>query len=219
VLRGHPTHPQLILTAPGIRRYAVWVSCWGDGAVTWQGGGEEGGKPPAKTPAPRVRPTHQEVAFKAWIQAARRFPAGGGLLQRRVASQTMVWTPRGSLGARNFASAAPPPHISADCRNCVARPTARAPWRHRLQLDDKVRFFCYCTHKKKNPWRLMYARSRAPGWRGAPPWAAGRPRRGPRPGPGHPGPGMRTYPVVQTSHVGRGACPGVGLVVPGGHVG
>jgi len=39
---------------------------------------------------------------------------------------------------------------------------------------------------KKNPWRLMYARSRAPGWRGAPPWAAGRPRRGPRPGPGHP---------------------------------
>ena len=79
-----------------------------------------------------------------------------------------------------------PPHISADCRNCVARPTARAPWRHRLQLHNKVTFFCFSFQKKKNPWRLMYARSRAPGWRGAPPWAAGRPRRGPRPGPGHP---------------------------------
>ena len=77
-------------------------------------------------------------------------------------------------------------HNSPCSRNCVARRTARPRWRRRLQLDDKVRFFCYCTHKKKNPWRLMYARSRAPGWRGAPPWAAGRPRRGPRPGPGHP---------------------------------
>jgi hypothetical protein len=77
-------------------------------------------------------------------------------------------------------------HNSPCSRNCVARRTARAPWRHRLQLHNKVTFFCCSFQKKKNPWRLMYARSRAPGWRGAPPWAAGRPRRGPRPGPGHP---------------------------------
>ena len=145
--RGFSSH----LTTPGFRRYAVCVFCWGDGAVTWQGGGEEGGKPPAKTPAPRIRPTHREVAFKAWIQAARRFPAAGGLLQRRLASQPMVWTPRGSLGARNSASAAHPPHISAGCQNCVSRRTARPRWMRHLLFDDKVRFFCYCTHKKKIP--------------------------------------------------------------------
>ena len=105
VLRGHPTHPQRILTAPGIRRYAVWVSCRGDGAVTWQGGGEEGGKPPAKTPAPRIRPSHQEGVQTAWNQPERLLCVAGGLLLHRAASRPMVQTTRRSLGAGNSASA------------------------------------------------------------------------------------------------------------------
>ena len=103
--RPIPRLASRILTAPGIRRYAVWVFCRGDGAVTWQGGGEEGGKPPAKTPAPRIRPSHQEGVQTAWNQPERLLSVAGGLLLHRSASQPMVRTPRRSLGAGNSASA------------------------------------------------------------------------------------------------------------------
>ena len=103
--RPIPRLASRISTTPGFHTYAVWVSCRGDGAVTWQGGGEEGGKPPAKTPAPTFRPTHREGVQTAWNQPERLLSVARGLLLHRAASRPMVRTPRRSLEAGNSASA------------------------------------------------------------------------------------------------------------------
>ena len=103
--RPIPRLASRISTTPGFHTYAVWVSCRGDGAVTWQGGGEEGGKPPAKTPASTFRPTHREGVETAWNQPERLLSVARGLLLHRAASRPMVRTPRRSLGAGNSASA------------------------------------------------------------------------------------------------------------------